>query len=100
MDGDIGARAARLRPGVLGWGHAVVGLLAAMVCVLLPSLVLMSTGGAQMAAVESGRFFGPGMLRALLVIGVIAVIIAVVANIFLAVRGEAPGWARARVRTC
>ena len=157
MDGDIGARAARLRPGVLGWGHAVVGLLAAMVCVLLPSLVLMSTGGAQMAAgadggdldampklavspwmalaqfvplliivalvlrgarrktvreegngagsstgsgaarrpgemaaVESGRFFGPGMLRALLVIGVIAVIIAVVANIFLAVRGEAP----------
>lgn len=149
MDGDIEARAARLRPGVLGWGHAVVGLLAAMVCVLLPSLVLMSTGGAQMAAgadgggldampklavppwmalaqfvplliivalvlrgarrkavweagngaarrpgemaaVESGRFFGPGMLRALLVIGVIAVIIAVVANIFLAVRGEAP----------
>lgn len=42
------------------------------------------------AAVESGRFFGPGMLRALLVVGVIAVIIAVVANIFLAVRGEAP----------
>lgn len=91
MDGDIGARAARLRPGVLGWGHAVVGLLAAMVCVLLPSLVLMSTGGAQMAAgADGGRFFGPGMLRALLVIGVIAVIIAVVANIFLAVRGEAP----------
>lgn len=44
----------------------------------------------EMAAVESGRFFGPGMLRALLVVGVIAVIIAVVANIFLAVRGEAP----------
>lgn len=91
MDGDIGARAARLRPGVLGWGHAVVGLLAAMVCVLLPSPVLMSTGGAQMAAgADGGRFFSPGMLRALLVIGVIAVIIAVVANIFLAVRGEAP----------
>lgn len=46
MDGDVGAWAARLRPGVLGWGHAVVGLLAAMVCVLLPSRVLMGTGGA------------------------------------------------------
>lgn len=54
MDGDVGARAARLRPGVLGWGHAVVGLLAAMVCVLLPSLVLMGTGGAQLAAGADG----------------------------------------------
>lgn len=44
----------------------------------------------EMAAVASGPFFGPGMLRALLVIGVLSVIIAIVANSFLAVRGEAP----------